>query len=248
MAVQGGFSFTGNTDRVVNRLNNMVNRQLPWAMVTTLNATGKHLVTMNKLHMKRKLSKANNYTLNAYFHTRASKRNMKIVVRRKDAQRGRHYLEVLDRSRKSNRRTQKGVEIQFDRGANSLNYDGHVASVLPTKRTGGKNNRMLMSQVNIVRAGLQGFKKDDETPLEGVRYFTAGPHSLRKFGGGNKTGGIYRVTGKGKPQKLYHILPYMPKYPVRTDFYGVMKQYAAPYFEGMFQQHLRNAIKTAKLR
>ena len=73
MAIQGGFSFTGNTDRAIRSLNNMVNRQLPWAMVTTLNDTGKVLVKMNRIHMKQKLTKSNNFTLNAYYHTRANK-------------------------------------------------------------------------------------------------------------------------------------------------------------------------------
>jgi len=241
MAVQGGFSFTGNTDRVVNRLNNMVNRQLPWAMVTTLNGTGKVLVAQNRIHMKQKLDKANRFTLNAYYFTRASKARPQIHVKRKDAQRGRHYLEVLDKSRKSPIRTQKGVEVQFDRGADSLPYEGNVRAVLPTKRTGGRYNRINMGQVNKVKAGMKGNSK------AGERYFVAPKHSLRKFGGGNATGGIYRVRGKGKPQKMFHILDYLPKYPVRTDFYGVMNRHAKSYFEGTFQKNLRQAIRTAKL-
>lgn len=242
MAVSGAFSFTGNTDRVVNRLNNMVNRQLPWAMVTTLNGTGKVLVSQNRIHMKQKLTKANRFTLNAYYFQRASKMRPQITVKRKDAQRGRHYLEVLDRSRKSDTRTQKGVEVQWDRGADSLPYDGILRAVTPTQRTQGKYNRINMGQVNKAKAGMKGYSK------AGERYFVAGPHSLQKFGGGNKTGGIYRVNGKrGKPQKMFHILPYLPKYPVRTDFYGVMNRHAKSYFEGTFQKNLRQAIRTAKL-
>ena len=80
MTVSGAFSFTGNTDRVVNRLNNMVNRQLPWAMVTTLNGTGKVLVSQNRIHMKQKLTKANRFTLNAYYFQRASKMRPQITV------------------------------------------------------------------------------------------------------------------------------------------------------------------------
>lgn len=242
MAIQAGFSFTGNTDKAIRSLNNMVNRQLPWAMVTTLNGTGKMLVQMNKLHMKQKLDKANNFTLNAYFFKRATKANPQIVVRRKDTQRGRHYLEVLDKSRKSPIRSQKGVEIQWDRGADSLPYDGVLRAVTPTSRTGGRYNRINMGQVNKAKAGMKGYSK------AGERYFVAGPHSLTKFGGGNRTGGIYRVRGKrGKPQKMFNILPYLPKYPVRTDFYGVMNRHAKSYFEGTFKKNLDRALRTAKI-
>ncbi len=63
----------------------------------------------------------------------------------------------------------------------------------PLHDGGGKFNNLLTSQANKVLDGING--------KGGVRYFVAGPHSLRKFGGGNKTGGVYRVNGKrGKPQ------------------------------------------------
>ena len=242
MAIQGGFSFTGNTDRAIRSLNNMVNRQLPWAMVTTLNDTGKVLVKMNRIHMKQKLTKANNFTLNAYYHTRANKARPEVRVLRKDVQRGRHYLETLDKSRNSPIRPQKGVERRFDKGDGNLPYSGILRAIVPTTRTAGKHNRINMGQINKIKAGFKGDGK------VGTRYFTAPPHSLRKFGGGSSTGGIYRVQGKrGKPQKLYHILDYLPRYPVRTDFYGVMNRHAKSYFEGTFRRNLNRALRTAKI-
>lgn len=231
------FEMKGDTANLNRKLSNMVQTQIPFATSKAMNETGKFLVRINKNDMKRKFTNANAFTLNAFYFQPAKKRNLVMTVRRKDKQVGKHYLEVQD---KGGLRPRKGVEKRFER---EIPYNGIFRAMTPTSRTGGSKNNILMSQVNKVSAGIkQPYSKS------GVRYFAAGPHSLGKFGGGNKTGGIYRVTGKGKPQKMFHILDHMPRYKKKTDFHGLMNKFASKHMKLMLKKTMKQALRTAKLR
>jgi hypothetical protein len=233
MAQNFGFRIEANTERMTRKLTNFAQSQVRWATVTTLNETGKFLLKQNQKHMVRTFSKTNAYTRNAFYLKRANKKTLTASIQRKDQPSGKHYLEV---QRDGGVRPRKAVETKMDY---KLPYDGIIQAVTPTSRGGGKYNNILMSQVNKVLDGTNG--------KGGVRYFVAGPHSLRKFGGGNKTGGVYRVTGKrGKPQKLFHFHDRKMKYKPKFDYFPNMNKNAKQHFKMRFAANLRMAMRTSK--
>lgn len=233
LALRTSFSITGNTDKVARKLSNFAASQAAWATVTTLNETGKFLVKQNQKHMVRTFSKTNAYTRNAFYLHRANKQTMTATVKRKDKQAGKHYLEV---QQTGGTRPRKRLETKMKY---KLPYDGIIQAVTPTSRGGGKFNNLLTSQANKVLDGING--------KGGVRYFVAGPHSLTKFGGGNKTGGVYRVNGKrGKPQKLFHFHDRSMKYKPKFGFYRNLNRYASRYFKLRYHANLKQAMRTSK--
>lgn len=233
MAIRASFDITGDTDRVVRKLNNFAQSQVKWATVLTLNETGSFLLSQNKKHMKRTFTKANQYTLNAFYLQRANKKTLTATIRRKNKQTGKHYLEV---QQKGGLRPRKAVETKMEY---NLPYSGIIRSVTPTSRTGGRSGgNISMAWVNKV---LDGKNKKGS-----VRYFTAGPHSLTKFGGGNKTGGVYRVMGKNNPEKLFHFHDHAMKYRPKFDFYGNMNRNAKVHFRMRFNANLRKAMASSK--
>lgn len=233
MAQNFNFRIEANTDRMTRKLTNFAQSQVRWATVTTLNETGKFLLKQNEKNMVRTFAKTNAYTRNAFYLKRANKKTLTASIQRKDKPSGKHYLEV---QKDGGARPRKAVETKMDL---NLAYEGIIQSVTPTSRAGGKHNNILMSQVNKILAGTQG--------KGGVRYFYAGPFSLTKFGGGNKTGGVYRVSGKrGKPQKLFHFHDRAMKYRPKFNYFENMNRNARIHFKMRFAANLRKAMRTSK--
>lgn len=233
MAQKFDIRIEANTDRMVRKLSNFAHSQVRWATVTTLNEAGKFLLKQNEKHMVRTFAKTNAYTRNAFYLKRANKKTLTASIQRKDKPAGKHYLEV---QRDGGPRPRKRLETKMKF---NLPYDGIIEAVTPTTRGGGKFNNLLTSQANKVLEGING--------KGGVRYFVAGPHSLRKFGGGNKTGGVYRVTGKrGKPQKIFHFHDRKMQYKPKFDYFPNMNKNAKQYFRMRFGANLRMAMRTSK--
>ena len=230
--MQVSFNIDADTRAMQRKLNNFAQSQVKWATVLTINETGVFLLNQNKKHMKRTFSKTNAYTLNAFYFQRANKQTMTGVLRRKDKQTGKHYLEV---QQKGGLRPRKAVETKMER---NIPYKGILRSVTPTTRTGGKENNIKMSWVNKVLESKAG--------KGSTRYFTAEPHSLTKFGGGNKTGGVYRVTGKGKPEKLFHFHDKSFSYKPKFDFYENAQRNFKAHYRMRFGANLQKAMATSK--
>lgn len=227
------FNIEADTRSMQRKLNNFAQSQVKWATVLTINETGLFLLNQNKKHMKRTFNKANAYTLNAFYFKRANKQNLMGVLQRKDKQSGKHYLEV---QQTGGLRPRKAVESKMEY---NLPYSGIIRSVTPTSRTGGRSGgNISMAWVNKV---LDGKNKKGS-----VRYFTAGPHSLTKFGGGNKTGGVYRVMGKSNPEKLFHFHDHAMKYRPKFDFYGNVQRNFKAHYRMRFSANLKKAMATSK--
>jgi hypothetical protein len=233
MAQNFNFRIEANTERMTRKLTNFAQSQARWATVTTLNETGKFLLKQNEKHMVRTFAKTNAYTRNAFYLKRANKKTLTASIQRKDKPSGKHYLEV---QKDGGTRPRKRLETKMKF---NLPYDGIIEAVTPTTRGGGKFNNLLTSQANKVLDGING--------KGGVRYFVAGPHSLRKFGGGNKTGGVYRVNGKrGKPQKIFHFHDRRMNYKPKFNYFENMNRNARQHFKMRFAANLRKAMQTSK--
>jgi hypothetical protein len=245
MAINASFDIRGDTDKAVRRLSNFAQSQVKWATVTTLNEVGQFLLGQNQKHMRRTFEHKNAYTLNAFYLKRANKKTLTASIQRKSKPSGKHYLEVQETG---GVRPRKAVETMLDY---KLAYEGIVRSVTPTSRAGGSKNNILMSQVNKALAGLgksyaetaytKTTKKGKTKRVSGERYFLAEGRT-----GKNRTGGIYRVTGRGKPQKMFHIHDSLPRYKPKFGFYKNMNKLARPYFNIRFKDNLNKALASSK--
>jgi len=240
------FQFNSNLASVNAKLAKMAIKQIPFAASKALNQTGKELVAFNKIQMRKRFKDPVRYTMNAFHLKRSKKTNLVAEVRRKDKQAGKHYLDV---QAKGGVRPHKAVEKKIDF---RLPYDGIVQAVLPTSRTANRGQNISMAWVNKALAGVgQSYGSDTYTKAQTgksvgkyPRYFAAEPGS-----GKNKTGGIYRQNSKrGKPQKLFHILDYMPSYTKRLPFNDYMMRQAKLSFPKNMRREMRAALRTAKFR
>ena len=245
------FDFVQGSDiRLNKKLNNLVASQIPWASVLSLNDTGKALVGRNKTNMKKRFNKPVPYTLNAFYFTRASKKNLSITFQRKEKPSGKHYLEVQE---KGGLRPRKGVETSLNF---KIPYSGDIQALLPTHRTKGSGNDIKMSEVNKVIAGLrnknpQPLFKDTKSKKTGktTRRYTTRYWIGYKEETGHKTDGIYRTVGKGQRlEKMFHILERRVKYQPRLKFYEGTKAFATRHFKSKMKKNLVKALITSGFR
>ena len=242
------FSTTGSTKRVSRRLQNLMNRQIPYAASKALNATGNVLLAVNKREMKRNFDNPVPYTINAFYMKPARYNNLRMSVRRKDKPAGKHYLDI---QHKGGVRPKKGVETLFKY---SLPYKGIVGSVLPTKHSMTRAGGISMARVNEVIGQIGGttpqssYTKSKSRAAADrlaarkrpVQYFIG-----YKEDGKNKTDGIYRKEGK-RVKKMFHILSYSPRYRSRFPFYQPLMNKSKFYFPRKMRIEMRNAMRTAR--
>jgi len=239
------FTFSSNLASVNGKLAIMAQKQIPFAASKALNQTGKELLAFNKIQMRKRFKDPVRYTLNAFRLVRSKKTRLVAEVRRKDKQVGKHYLDVQS---KGGTRPQKAVEKKMDF---RLPYNGIVQAVLPTSRTSRRGQNISMAWVNKALAGVgQSYASEAYTKAETgkasryPRYWVSEPGQ-----GKSKTGGIYRQNSKrGKPQKLFHILDYLPSYNKRLPFNSYMTKQAKLSFPKNMRREIRAALRTAKFR
>jgi len=254
------FKLKANTDQLKQKMNNLINRQMPYATSVAINETLKTLEKYNKDLMKKAFKDPVPFTMNAFYVQYSNKKTLLGALRRKDKAVGRHYLEIQD---KGGPRPLKGFEKNFlYRGKNT----GNLRAIMPTDVTplDGRGN-MTMAFVNKVSSQL-GVQKDaaQNKPYQlrvgkkqrrsrATRYFSPSPdHPLAKRGGL----GVYATkadspgaerTGS-RVQKVMSFIQKSPTYKKRTDFDAKMNRAAANMMPRKMRIGLRRALATAKLR
>jgi hypothetical protein len=254
------FKITADTQRLQQKLNNLINSQMPYATSLAINETLKTLEIYNRDLMKKAFRNPVPYTMNSFYVQYSNKRTLTGYLRRKDKVVGRHYLEIQDTG---GQRGRKGFETNFMmRGKNT----GTLAGILPTENTpvDGRGN-MTMAFINKVSSQL-GLQKDaaQNKPYQlrvgkrqrrstAVRYFSPAPnHPLARRGGL----GVYatKADTPGQPRtgsrvtKLMTFAQTPPKYKKRTDFDNKMKRAGARLMPGKMREGIRRALATARLR
>lgn len=242
------FSTTGSTKRVSRKIQNLINRQIPFAASKALNATGNMLLAVNKREMKRNFDNPVPYTINAFYMKPARYNNLRMSVRRKDKPAGKHYLGI---QHKGGVRPRKRFETLMKYG---LKYDHYLGSVLPTKHSQTRAGGVSMARVNEVIGQIGGTtpqssytKAKSRAAAEKLaarkrptQYFIG-----YKENGKNKTDGIYRREGK-RVKKMFHILNYSPEYRQRFPFYPPLISKSKFYFPRKMRIEMRNAMRTAR--
>lgn len=230
---------TSNSAQINKKLAQLAMRQIPFAASRALNQTGKELLGINKRTMQRQFDNPVPYTINAFRLVRSTKQNLTAEIRRKDASSGknkpadeRYYLE---KQQSGGVRPRKGIESKFKGKVAELKS---MQALLPTSRTSVRGQNISFAKSEKVLAGLQA--KSNEYP----RYFYG-----KASDGKNATDGIYRVNGpRGKPQKMFHVLPTLPSYNSKYPFKQQMLKSSKVIFKRAIRAEFRNALRTAKFR
>jgi hypothetical protein len=252
-------SMKADTAKLQNKLNNLINRQMPYATSVAINETLKTLETYNKALMRKAFDQPTTFTLNAFYVQYSNKQTLKGALRRKDRPAGRHFLEVQD---KGGSRPLKAFEKNF---IERLPYRGLILGVLPTDSTplnpqGNLTMAFLnkvSSQLSIQRARDQNKPYQTKTKSgrrsKATRYFVPDPdHPLASRGGP----GVYATKpdapkskrSGSRVSKVLNFAQKAPTYSKRTDFDANMKRAAANLMPKKMRLGLRRALATARLR
>ena len=252
-------SIKADTEDLRRKLNNLVNRQLPYATSIALNETAKTLKIYNEALMRKAFENPTPFTMNAFYVQYASKKNLIARLRRKDKVVGKHYLEVQDTG---GMRPMKAFEKNFQR---RLPYKGIVNYILPAdgtpmNRYGNISPGFLMkvmSQLQVqadsnMNTGYSKKTKAGRRSRAG-RYFVPPPdHPLAQRGGG----GVYETKqdplGKerkgSRVKKVLSFVQAQPQYKKRTDFDNNMRRAANRLLPKKMRVGFSRAMSTAKLR
>lgn len=244
------FSTTGSTKRVSRQLQNLVNRQIPYAASKALNATGNVLLAVNKREMKRNFDNPVPYTINAFYMKPARYNNLRMSVRRKDKPAGKHYLDI---QHKGGVRPQKGVERMF---RDRVKYKGIVGAIIPVEGNGGatKNGGISMAEMHRAMAGLNAsysstaYTRNKQRAAESKRALASNARQyFVKSNEGGTRGGVYKRMANRKIKKVFHIRDAMPRYNSKFPFYPPLVRNAKSYFPAKMRRELRTAMRSARL-
>lgn len=243
------FKFNSNSAQVNRRLSNLVGSQMPYAVARALNETAKTLHAKNKQDMRAAFENPTPFTINAYFIKFAKKGEQNVVIRRKDMQRGKHYLEVQD---EGGPRPAKAVENNF---RTRLAYGGAVNYLTPTRHTprnkygnvspGFMNKVMSQLQVQRDPAMNMNTQRPRSRKSKAKQYFV--PSTNHPLGRGIRAG-VYERTAAGNAKKVLNFLTFPPTYRARTNFHRNMTSYGQSVFPKKLKMTLRRAMQTARLR
>lgn len=136
--------------RLSQRFRDIDDRLMPEMNRLALNDMAFKVHAENKELMRRSFNNPTPWTLNAFFVRKATRGYLVAEVLRKDAQRGRHYLETQQTGGK---RGLTGLERLFKE---RLKYDGLIVSVLPTKALRkNKYGNVAKSRMQQIISGVQ---------------------------------------------------------------------------------------------
>ena len=238
------FKFKSNVADVNKRMSNMVARQMPFAVSKALNETAKTLVAKNKQDMRLAFDNATPFTLNAFYFRYARKYENSVTIRRKDMQRGRHYLEVQE---DGGRRPNTASETNFKM---NLAWPGQVNYITPTRATPRlKNGAISRGFMNQVMSQLQVQRdKAANTPSSrksASKYFV--PSIDHPLGQGIRAG-VYMRTPAGNAKKMLNFTTRTPIYRKKTQFSVKMNAYGRAVYPKKMKAALKFAMATARLR
>lgn len=228
--------------KALDKLNRVEKSQVSFALSVAINDTAKEAVEDIKTEMKSVFDTPVRWTLNAFFVKRGTKRKPVAVIRRKDAQRGRHYLEVQS---KGGARPQTGLE----KGLGSrLAYAGIVRTVTPTsKARKTKAGNWSPAQRNQVLSGIKAQRDPTANTTKASKkrnksragYFVPRP-------GSKLSPGVYQRKSRKKIVKILHFSDGSANYKKRLDIAKVTRTTVERRFDQNFRAALKRAVSTAR--
>lgn len=239
-----------------HRLGKVAETQFPFAAARALTDAGKLAV---KEDLPRAMQKAFHepvrFTLNAFFSTRADKRDLKLEIKpREFANKGSAAFQYLEPQVKGGARKQKRSEQRLSA------VTGKKLYVLPAK--GEKLNKhgnvtpsemvKILSRVGALADQSIG-KRGRRKIAKAKRFVNHGARSHRSdyFIGGAKGSGapkaIYRLLKKGVVEPVLALTQTAPKYKRRFDYDPALARSIDKHLPRFFDQRLAEAIASARL-
>ncbi|PTW45684.1 hypothetical protein [Rhodovulum kholense] len=221
-------------------LRDVERKQLPYAAMLALNATGEAVLDENKTLMQRVFDRPTRWTLNAFFLRRATKRSLEATVERKDAPRGRHYLEVEEQG---GPRPKTGIERLI---IGNVATEQHIEAVVPAR--GAKLNafgNLPAGQIQraLSNIGAQQDRAQNSTDRSRKRSRGAAQYFVPKPG--QLSPGVWKRQGS-RISKFLSFTDASPRYAPRFDMQGHGRAVAVRELPGRMRAALKKALSTAR--
>jgi hypothetical protein len=230
-----------DTRAVERAFGDVVGKQLPFAMMLTVNEVGGKILNKVEAEIEKSFDRPTRWTKKAFYLRRGTKRNPSAVIERKTAIGRKFYLEVQAQGGK---RPQTAVERLLSR---RLPYAGNIRTVTPAR--GAKLNKfgnMSPGQVQKILSGVkvQRDAAQNRTAASTKRKRKREAYFVAKYGG-RLSPGIYSRTGR-KVKKIMHFSEKVPTYQKRLDIQSPSFRVARAVYADIFRANLKRAIRSAK--
>lgn len=231
------FSMAVDASDFLRRTSEVIERHLPQIEVWAVNWTAQDATDALRDRMQVVFDRPTRFTLNAFFVWRATKANRTAEVRRKDAQAGRHYLEVQNTG---GRRGQTALEKLMSQ---RVVTDQIITAVIPTRSarldafgnwSSGERNQVLSElKAQRDRSANATNRSIARARRRGRAQYFVPKKSIK--------GGVYKRDALGRVSKVATFASAAPRYDAVLDFEGVV---AATYRERL-APNLRRAFDRA---
>lgn len=234
-------TITSNIDDLMAGLDDLAQRQVPWAMVLTLNEMAEAVLKGVQEDMDKHFDRPTRWTKNAFMVWRATKRTLTSEVKLRPSVDSKHYLKIEEAG---GPRPQTGIERNF---ATRAAFAGIIAAVVPD--TGAKldafgnwsngERNQVMSQLSVGRdVGFNSNATEASTKRRvrkgGAKYFIP-KHGLAP--------GVYRRAKPGDiPVRVLKFTASTPAYKKRLNFIEGAEKRVVKTFADRYARHLAAAI------
>lgn len=223
------FTLTSNLDDATRRLDDLIARQLPYAMSRALNDTAKDVREAERAEMTRALDRPTPFTLNAFFIRNSSKTNLVAEITSKDRQST--YLPM-----QAEGGTDRPLNLALLMPVNAgLNQYGNLPRNAIKRMLGRPDTFVARQRTAKTRHLVPGIYQRSEVKTKGgKRVGTA--DAMIATGGGAKTNRLkllIKFKSSAKVAPIFHFLP-------------VAQETAAKSLPAHFAKRLAEALATAR--
>ena len=251
------FAIKHDLNRMIDRLDAIQKRELPFATLVALNRTARDVKDAEREEMKRVFDRPTPWTLNSLFTKSATRSNLSAQVWIKDEQyKGNPADRYLAPEVYGGGRTWKGFERALIRAgamrSNQFAVPGSAAKLDSYGNMSAGQIVQILSQLRAQYVGgyesrIGGATKDPKKIARAVKR-----QGYRIFALTKKRGkllpGVYARYQFAKGSAVKPLLIYVgrkPQYQVRFKFFEVAERVSAAQFPGQLQRALREAVASS---
>lgn len=228
-----------NIQKVINNLNRVQSKQIPFATAMALTKTAQGLMNEQKRELRRSFDRPVAYTLKSLAYQPADKRDVPIKSRifyREFAGKGTPAYKYLTPNIKGERRRQKRHERLLSGKIGRKIYTAPAAGA-PVNAAGNLTGGYYTKVLSQLQAfGETGFRANARRKGSQGFYIA--------FKGGRAVG--VRKREGAQSRKILNFTDAAPNYRMRYDLYGSSDKYVSKKLVGNFRKALRFALKTAR--
>ena len=229
-------------DAADRMLSDIGRKHLPYAMAMAINDAASDALKVAQDEMRTAFDRPTRWTMNAFYVRRAWKSHLVATIVRKDAQRGRHYLEV---QAKGGVRPQTALEKLV---SSRVKYSGIIQTITPAKGarlnsngnwSPGQRNQVLSAIKSQRDSAANTTKESRQRNKRRAGYFV--PRD-----GSRLSPGVYQRMARGKVKKIVHFSPNAARYTAAFRFSAAVEAEGRRVIEKHFARRLKEAIATGR--